>query len=192
MNIIAVFCGASLGENKIYKEQVYKLGIELAQESITLVYGGSKTGLMGEIANGVLNNNGKVVGIIPNFLVQRELVHTGLTEIIYVETMHERKAKMNELSDGFIILPGGAGTMEEFFEMFTWAQLGLHQKPIIIFNIDNFFTPLIALIDQMIVKGFIDKNSKDLFEICTSQEKIIIELNKSQQFSLAVKIDSAK
>jgi len=180
MKRITVFCGANTAVSNVYKEQAYQLGKELAIENITLVYGGSKTGLMGEIANGVLSNDGMAIGVIPNFLIDRELAHTGLTELIFVETMHERKAKMNELSDGFIVLPGGLGTMEEFFEMLTWAQLGLHKKPIIILNTDGFYSPLIALIDQMIDKCFISKKSRAFFKICATVEKVIKELNRYQ------------
>lgn len=184
MDKIAVFCGSQLGSVNVYKEQVYFLGKELALENITLVYGGSKTGLMGEIANGILNHNGNVIGVIPNFLVDKELAHDSLTELIYVETMHERKAKMNELSDGFIILPGGLGTMEEFFEILTWAQLGLHQKPIIIFNIDGFYDPLLSLINQMISKGFITESSKKFFNFCSSVETIIRQLHSCPDSSI--------
>lgn len=140
---------------------------------------------MGEIANGVLSNKGIALGVIPNFLIDRELAHPDLTELIFVETMHYRKAKMNELANVFIVLPGGLGTMEEFFEMLTWAQLRLHQKTIIIFNIDGFYTPLITLIDQMIETGFISKKSKNFYKIFTSVEEIIKELNRNMQASLS-------
>lgn len=181
MNRIAVFCGANAGVSKIYRDQTYQLGRALAIQNINLVYGGSKTGLMGEIANGVLSNKGIALGVIPTFLIDRELAHPDLTELILVESMHDRKAKMNELADGFIVLPGGLGTMEEFFEMITWAQLGLHQKPILIFNIDGFYAPLITLIDQMMEKGFISKNSENFYKTFTSVEEIIKELNRNRQ-----------
>lgn len=127
----------------------------MAENNYELVYGGAKVGLMGSVADGVLNHNGKVFGVLPSFLMTKEIAHDRLTELFIVESMHERKTKMNELSDGIIALPGGFGTLEEFFEMLTWAQLGLHKKPIGILNVDGFYDLLLEFITNMVDKGFL-------------------------------------
>jgi uncharacterized protein (TIGR00730 family) len=141
---LAVFCGSSNGASEAYKEGAIQLGKELAKRNITLVYGGASVGIMGAVANTVLNEGGKVIGVIPRLLEEREISHQHLTELHTVDTMHERKSKMAELADGFIALPGGPGTLEEFFEIFTWAQIGLHQKPCGLLNINQYYNPLIA------------------------------------------------
>ena len=155
MKRITVFCGSSFGTEKIFEEQAYALGKALAERKIGVVYGGAKVGLMGAVANGALENNGEVIGVLPNFLKSKEIAHENLTELFLVETMHERKTKMNELSDGVITLPGGFGTLEEFFEMLTWAQLGLHKKPIAILNCNGFYNELLQLVETMVSKGFL-------------------------------------
>ena len=155
MNRITVFCGSSFGTEKIYTEQAALLGETLAKENIELVYGGANVGLMGAVADAVLNNGGKAIGVLPNFLRSKEIAHQGLTELILVETMHERKTKMNDLCDGVIALPGGFGTLEELFEMLTWAQLGLHKKPIAILNINGFYDSLVQLTEVMVSKGLL-------------------------------------
>ena len=162
MKSITVFCGSSFGTDKIYEEQAFLLGQTLAKQNTQLVYGGSETGLMGTVANGALSENGTVTGVLPQFLQTKEIAHKNLTELIIVETMHERKTKMNELCDGVIVLPGGYGTLEEFFEMITWAQLGLHKKPIGILNTDGFYDDLIQLIQTMVDKGFLKQINKDM------------------------------
>lgn len=155
MKRITVFCGSSFGNDKVYEEQAYLLGKTLATEGIGLVYGGANVGLMGAVADGAMQNGGEVIGVLPNFLKGKEIAHEQLTELIIVDTMHERKTKMSELCDGVIALPGGFGTMEEFFEMLTWAQLGLHQKPIALLDIDGFYTPLLTMVQTMVEKGFL-------------------------------------
>lgn len=155
MKRITVFCGSSSGTETIYQEQAHTLGKILAQRNIGLVYGGAKVGLMGAVANGVIEHRGEAIGVLPHFLSSKEIAHEGLSELILVDTMHERKTKMHELCDGVITLPGGFGTMEELFEMLTWAQLGLHQKPIGILNINGFYDELMALIQTMVNKGFL-------------------------------------
>ncbi|MED4041381.1 TIGR00730 family Rossman fold protein [Niallia taxi] len=139
MKKLAVFCGSSNGASKIYIESAKKLGKELAKRNISLVYGGASVGIMGAVADSVLNEGGYVIGVMPSFLDNREIAHKNLSELIIVDSMHERKAKMAALADGFIALPGGPGTMEEFFEVFTWGQLGLHKKPCGLLNINGFF-----------------------------------------------------
>lgn len=154
MKRISVFCGSSFGTDEIFREQAELLGKTLAKQNIDLVYGGANVGLMGAVADGALSENGTVIGVLPNFLRSKEIAHLGLTELILVENMHERKMKMNDLCDGVIALPGGFGTLEELFEMLTWSQLGLHKKPIAILNINGFYDSLIALSKTMVEKGF--------------------------------------
>ena len=155
MKRITVFCGSSFGTDKDFEEQAYLLGKTLALQGLDLVYGGAKVGLMGAVANGAMENGGKVIGVLPKFLGSKEIAHDGLTELIIVETMHERKTKMSELCDGVIALPGGFGTLEELFEIVTWAQLGLHSKPIGILNTNGFYDQLIDMIQTMVDKGFL-------------------------------------
>lgn len=155
MKRITVFCGSSFGNEKNYETQAFKLGQIMAENNYELVYGGAKVGLMGSVADGVLNHNGKVFGVLPRFLMTKEIAHDRLSELFIVESMHERKTKMNDLSDGIIALPGGFGTLEEFFEILTWAQLGLHKKPIGILNIDGFYDLLLAFVTNMVDKGFL-------------------------------------
>lgn len=155
MKSIAVFCGSSLGTALIFKETARQLGEMLAQKQITLVYGGGKLGLMGIVANAVMEYGGRVIGVIPRFLSTKEVAHNGITELIMVETMHERKLKMSDLCEGVVVLPGGFGTLDELAEMLTWAQLGLHQKPIGILNVDGYYDPLDNLFRTMEENGLL-------------------------------------
>ncbi|WP_411346258.1 TIGR00730 family Rossman fold protein [Paenibacillus sp. WLX1005] len=162
MNNIAVFCGSSNGALELYREQAFALGQELAKRGLTLVYGGANVGLMGAVADGTLAAGGHVIGVLPHFLQDREIAHTGLSELIVVESMHERKAKMAELADGFIALPGGPGTLEEYFEIFTWAQLGLHSKPCGLLNIHGYFDPLLSMFDTMLDQQFMQAKYREI------------------------------
>ncbi|GGG94217.1 cytokinin riboside 5'-monophosphate phosphoribohydrolase [Parapedobacter pyrenivorans] len=162
MNSIVIFCGSSKGTERIYEEQAYLLGKTLADLGIGLVYGGAKVGLMGAVADGALQHGGRVIGVLPYFLQTKEIAHDSLTELILVDTMHERKTKMNQLSDGVIALPGGFGTLEELFEMLTWGQLGLHQKPMGLLNTDGFYDELIALARHMVDKGFLKEINQQM------------------------------
>lgn len=173
MKSITVFCGSSFGSEDIYKEQAALLGKTLAKNNIQLVYGGANVGLMGAVADGALDEGGRVVGVLPYFLQSKEIAHKQLTELILVETMHERKTKMHELCDGVIVLPGGYGTLEEFFEMITWAQLGLHQKPIGILNIDGFYNDLINLVQNMVDKGFLKQINRDMLLISDTIDELL-------------------
>lgn len=173
MKRITVFCGSSAGADEIYKSQATVLGQTLAKHNIELVYGGANVGLMGAVANGVLNNGGKVIGVLPNFLKSKEIAHDHLTQLILVETMHERKTKMNELRDGVIALAGGFGTLEELFEMLTWAQLGLHKKPIAILNTNGFYDPLIALIQTMVDKGFLKEVNQQMLLVSNDIDELL-------------------
>ncbi|MDO6472027.1 TIGR00730 family Rossman fold protein [Maribacter sp. 1_MG-2023] len=155
MKSIVVFCGSSEGVDSAYGLQASELGETFAKKTIQLVYGGAKIGIMGKVAKGVLNNGGKVIGVIPVFLKKKEVVHEGLTELIVTKNMHERKLKMHDLSDGILMLPGGFGTLEEFFEMLTWSQLGLHQYPIGILNTNGFYDSLLKMMHDMVKEGFV-------------------------------------
>ena len=173
MKRITVFCGSSFGTDDVYKSQAKLLGKKLAEHQIELVYGGANVGLMGAVADGVLENGGKAIGVLPNFLKSKEIAHECLTDLILVETMHERKTKMNELCDGVIALPGGFGTLEEFFEMLTWAQLGLHKKPIAILNTAGFYASLITFIQTMVDKGFLKEVNRDMILVSDDIDKLI-------------------
>ena len=155
MKSVAVFCGSSMGASPSYKEGAIELGQELAKQGITLIYGGASVGIMGTVADAVLESGGKVIGVLPKMLEDREIAHRGLTELIVVNSMHERKTKMSELAEGFIALPGGPGTMEEFFEIFTWAQLGLHGKPCGILNINGYFDLMLQFFRHMNEQQFL-------------------------------------
>lgn len=155
MQTVCVFCGANPGIDPQFLQAARALGNALATTQRTLVYGGAKVGLMGAVADSVLAGGGKVVGVLPQSLVEREVAHHGLTELHIVSGMHERKTMMAGLADAFIMMPGGLGTLEEFFEMWTWAQLGLHRKPIGIFGSQAFFSPLLTYLDHLVSQGFV-------------------------------------
>jgi uncharacterized protein (TIGR00730 family) len=183
MKRVTVFCGSNLGTDEVFKEQAFALGQTLAMEKIGLVYGGADIGLMGAIANGALSKGGEVIGVLPYFLQEKEIAHTELTSLILVETMHERKTKMNELSDGVIALPGGFGTLEEFFEMLTWAQLGLHKKPVAILNVGGFYDSLISLVQIMVDKGFLKKANQEMLLVSDNIKDL---LNQMKNYSAPV------
>lgn len=155
MKSIAVFCGSSPGYDGQFMAVAQALGQHLAEAGITLIYGGASVGLMGAVADGALSRGGRVVGVLPEFLNSKEIAHPGLTELIKVSSMHERKLKLYALSDGVIALPGGYGTLEEYFEMLAWAQLGLHQKPVVLLNVAGFYDGLLTQADTMAASGFI-------------------------------------
>jgi uncharacterized protein (TIGR00730 family) len=173
MKRITVFCGSSPGTAAIYRQQAYLLGKTMAENNLSLIYGGSKTGLMGAVANGVIENSGKAIGVLPHFLKAKEVAHVNLSELIMVDTMHERKARMNEISDAAIALPGGFGTLEELFEMLTWAKLGLHQKPVGILNTDGFYDDLMSLMENMAEKGFISTADKQMLLVSSSVVELL-------------------
>ena len=154
MKSICIFAGSNLGNNLEFKEKTQELGKAMAEKGFSIIYGGSKNGLMGVIANEILKNDGKVIGIMPKGLIKGENVHSYLTQLVEVDTMHERKAKMSELADGYIALPGGLGTFEELFEVLCWAQIGIHKKPIGVFNINGYYDPFLSLVNHSIQSGF--------------------------------------
>lgn len=176
MKRITVFCASSFGTEKIYEEQAAAVGKTLAEQNIELVYGGANVGLMGAVADGALNACGKVIGVLPNFLRSKEIAHQSLTELILVESMHERKTKMNDLCDGVIALPGGFGTLEELFEMLTWAQLGLHKKPIAILNVNGFYDSLIVLLQTMTAKGLLKEVNQKMLLVSEDIEDLLNQM----------------
>lgn len=176
MKRITVFCGSSAGKNEKYISRAYAFGKFLAEKNIDVIYGGAKVGLMGALADGALDIGGKVIGVLPHFLKEKELSHEGLTETIIVNTMHERKTKMNNLGDGIVALPGGFGTLDELFEILTWGQLGLHQKPIGVLNIDDYYQGLIDLLDIMVAKQFLKKINRKMLLFDDNQEGLIVKM----------------
>ncbi|QIX60582.1 TIGR00730 family Rossman fold protein [Hymenobacter sp. BT18] len=149
MKSVAVYCGASSGSNQLFTDQARLMGRILAERNLTLVYGGGRVGLMGTIADSVLEHGGQAIGVIPDFLADKELAHTGLTQLHVVTSMHERKLKMAELAEGFVAMPGGYGTLEELFEVLTWGQLGLHKKPVAVLNVAGYYDHLLRALDHM-------------------------------------------
>jgi len=177
MNRIAVYCGSSPGVNPVYIEEAKKLGDIMANKGIELVYGGAQIGLMGAIANQVLTKGGKVYGVIPEFLDKIEITHLGLTELHITKDMPERKLKMFELASGFIALPGGIGTFEELFEIFTWRQLNLHQKPIGILNTNGYYQNLIEQLKHSVQEGFLKQEHIDFIAIADTPSELIMKMN---------------
>jgi uncharacterized protein (TIGR00730 family) len=165
MRRICVFCGSSKGNDLTYVEQAMALGTLLAKRGMGLVYGGASVGTMGAVADAALAAGGEVIGVIPEHLVRAEVAHDRLTELHVVADMHERKAKMAALADGFLALPGGAGTLEELFEVWTWAQLGLHGKPIGLVDVAGYYQPLAAFATHMVTEGFLRAEHRDLLAI---------------------------
>ncbi|HEX8831567.1 MAG TPA: TIGR00730 family Rossman fold protein [Longimicrobium sp.] len=155
MKRVCVFCGSSAGNRPVYAEAARATGRALAERGIGLVYGGGNVGLMGEVADAVLAAGGEVIGVIPRQLMEREVGHGGLTTLEVVGTMHERKARMADLADGFVALPGGFGTLDELCEVLTWSQLGIHAKPCGVLNVDGYFDTLLALFDHAVGEGFV-------------------------------------
>lgn len=162
LKAICVFCGSRFGEPDTFRTAAANLGAEIAARGLRLIYGGGRVGLMGVVADAVISHGGEVTGVIPDLLAEREIPHLGLTELIVTNSMHERKAKMADLSDGFIALPGGFGTLEEFCEVLTWAQLGIHRKPLGLLDVDQFFDPLVAFFDAMVDHGFVPPKHRSL------------------------------
>lgn len=180
MKRIAVYCGSNKGARPEYAMAAEQLGILLAREKIELVYGGGGLGLMGVVADAALKHGGHVIGVIPEKLVIKEVVHEKLPDLRVVKSMHERKALMAELSDGFIALPGGYGTFEEFFEVLAWSQLGWHQKPFGLLNIADFYSPLIAFLDHTRQEGFIRPQHRELVLVENTAEKILDRMKNFQ------------
>lgn len=177
---IAVFCGSNTGNLPIFSEAARELAQTLVDKDITLVYGGAKAGLMGVMADYALKCGGKVVGVLPKSLLGIEIAHQGLTELHLVDSMHDRKALMSQLADGFMILPGGAGSLDEFFEAYTWAQLGYHHKPCGILNIDGYYDHLIQFLDNAVAKGFIKTIQREMIQIESSPQNLLAAFSRYQ------------
>ncbi|MCZ6831037.1 MAG: TIGR00730 family Rossman fold protein [Gammaproteobacteria bacterium] len=173
MQAISVYCGSSPGLKPDYAASARLLGSELAARGITLVYGGGRVGLMGTIADEVLAAGGRVVGVIPTDIAEREVQHESLTELHIVASMHERKMLMTKLSDGMIAMPGGLGTIEELFEVWTWAQLGFHSKPCALLNVDGYYDQLLAFLDAMVSQRFVKRIHRDLLHTDTDPAALL-------------------
>jgi uncharacterized protein (TIGR00730 family) len=173
---ICVFCGSSIGNSNIYAKAARELGILMAQSKSTLVYGGGNVGLMGVVADAVMEHGGNVIGVIPDFLVRREVAHKGITQLEVVESMHERKKRMADLSHAFVAFPGGWGTLDELAEILTWKQLGLIESTVGILNVGSFFDPLLDQMRQMIRMGFLQESSLQQLKIAKTPSEMLIQI----------------
>lgn len=190
MNRICVFCGSSAGETARYLDAASATGALLAEKEVVLVYGGSRIGLMGRLADSALESGGEVVGVIPRALVAREVAHDGLSELHVVESMHERKALMVDLADGFLALPGGLGTLEEFFEVVTWSQLGLHRKPCGLLDVAGYYEPLIRFLDRAVTQGFVAAAHRRMIQFDDDPEALLHRLAEYEAPELPRWIDA--
>lgn len=170
---VCVFCGSNTGTDPAYVEAAQELGRLFSREGIALVYGGGSVGLMGQLADAVLGTGGEVIGVIPHALWAREVGHRGLTDLRIVDTMHERKAMMADLADAFIALPGGLGTLEEIFEIWTWAQLGLHRKPLGFLDVNGFYTPLMEFLDGAVRARFVREQHRAIAMVANDAEALL-------------------
>jgi uncharacterized protein (TIGR00730 family) len=189
---LCVFCGSRQGLDPAYTKAARSLGTMLAEANIRLVFGGGHVGLMGVISNAALEAGGDVIGVIPRSLVERELAHAGLTDLRIVGSMHERKALMSDLSEGFITLPGGTGTLEEFFEVLTWAQLGEHEKPCGLLNVAGYYDPLLSVFDHMVHKGFLSQSNRALVLVESEPERLLKRIESYQPPKTAKWIDQSE
>ncbi|MFD1293483.1 TIGR00730 family Rossman fold protein [Lutibacter holmesii] len=176
MKNIAVFCGSSLGFNDVYKNEAIKLGLHFAENNIGMVYGGGKIGMMGVIADTIIEKKGEVIGVIPGLLRKEEVAHQNITEMIVTKTMSKRKVKISKLVNGYIALPGGFGTLDEIFEALTLGQLGIEQKPVGILNTNGFFNHLIKQLDVMVAEGYLKQSNKDMLLISESVDDLISKM----------------
>ena len=178
MNRIAVYCGSLSGDSSLFKLAATELGALIATQGMALVYGGARIGLMGVVADAALAAGGEVIGVIPEALMQDEVVHTGLTHLEVVESMHERKARMLDLADAAVAMPGGLGTLDELFEALSWAQLRFHAKPIGMLNLDGYFDTLLSFLDQSVSTGFLSERNRQLLLDATTPQLLIDRLLK--------------
>ena len=176
---LCVFCGSRFGVNKAYRETAVQMGMLMARRGVRLIYGGGSVGLMGVIADTVLASGGEVVGVIPDFLIQAEVGHNHLTDQVVTNSMHERKQRMFEMADGFVILPGGLGTLDEAFEIITWKQLRLHNLPIVVVNVGDYWAPLVALVDNGVAAGFAPSAARSLFTVVSSPDEVFPALESA-------------
>ncbi len=175
---VTVFGGAAPGHDPVCRETATALGRGLAEAGIAVIYGGGGIGMMGAVADGALAAGGQVIGIIPDFLARREMAQTNVSELIVTDSMHSRKRRMFEMSDAFVTLPGGLGTLDETFEIITWRQLDLHEKPVIICDVGGWAQPLLALIESLIEQGFVPPYARRFFEVLTSAEAVVARLTE--------------
>lgn len=173
MSALCVFCGSSSGDRPVFIEAARELGTTLVRRGYGLVYGGARVGLMGAVADTVLEHGGEVVGVIPRALAAKEIAHDGLSELLVVESMHQRKAEMAARADGFVALPGGMGTLEEIFEVLTWAQLGIHSKPCGVLDVDGYFQPLLRFLDAAVERRFLRPQHRSLLQVSASPDALI-------------------
>jgi uncharacterized protein (TIGR00730 family) len=173
MNSVCVFCGSSSGRNPVYQQAAHATGRALALEGLRLVYGGGRVGLMGVLADAALAAGGEVTGVIPRSLFDREIAHSGVKDMRVVGSMHERKEQMSSLADAFIALPGGAGTLEEIFEQWTWSQLGIHSKPCGFLNVNAYFSPLLAMVANIVAEGFMAPRLAEMLIIESKPEELL-------------------
>ena len=178
MKRICVYCGSAVGASSVYVQMAERLAIELVKRNIELVYGGAQVGVMGSIANSVLAAGGSVIGVLPVGLFRTEVPHDGLTQLIEVSSLHERKAKMAEISDAFIALPGGLGTLEELFEILTWAQLGLHKNPVGVLNVNGFYDKLLDYLDHAVAEKFIRLQHREMLVVDEDIESMFERFSK--------------
>lgn len=181
MQSIVIYCGSSLGKNPAYQQAAIELGKKLAAQKIRLIYGGGGFGLMGTIADAVLQNGGEVTGVIPNFLADLEIAHKTLTELHFVDTMHERKFKMVQLAKGVITLPGGYGTFDELFEILAWRQLKLYEGPIVVINLNGYYDLMIQQLDRCVKDGFLKPENRNLLLVANSVDDALGLINKHWQ-----------
>ena len=192
MDAVCVFCGSSPGADPAYLTSAASLGRAIAGSGRRLIYGGAKVGLMGALADAALGAGGQVIGVVPRTLIDKEIAHTGLTELRVVESMHARKALMSDLAQAFIALPGGLGTIEEFLEVWTWGQLGLHRKPLGLLDTADFFAPLLSFLDQMVTQRFLRQEHRDMVIVDGDPAALLDRLASYRPTALPKWIDRAQ
>jgi TIGR00730 family protein len=180
LRTVGVFCAANPGVDPVYVRHAAAMGAFMARSGRRLVYGGGRTGLMGALADAALAGGGEVIGVMPRHLVDREVAHTALSALHIVDSMHQRKALLAELSDGFVAMPGGLGTLEELFEIWTWGQLGLHQKPYGLFDVAGFYGNLLAFLDHAVTAGFIRREYRELLVVDTDPETLLARMESAR------------
>jgi uncharacterized protein (TIGR00730 family) len=183
---VTVYCGSNPGADPAFAEATRRLATQLARDGIRIVYGGGHVGLMGILADTALAAGGEVLGVIPQFLADREVAHAGLTELRVVATMHERKQLMTDLSDAFIVLSGGLGTLDELIEAFTWTQLGIHDKPIGVLNVGGYYDPLLAFLDAAVEQGFVDQTQRNSLIVAGDPATLLDEIDRWRPKTLLI------
>ncbi|MEM1201720.1 MAG: TIGR00730 family Rossman fold protein [Acidobacteriota bacterium] len=191
LRTLAVFCGSNSGASPAYGDAARTLGREMTSRGTTLVYGGGDVGLMGIVADTVMAGQGKVIGVLPEVLVKREVAHHGITDLILVDTMHERKQRMYEMADAIVALPGGIGTLDELFETFTWNQLGVHFKPLGLLDVDGYWDPLVDMLDRMVDRGFLHAETRAMLAVDADPVRLLDRLASARPVSVEKWLDRA-